>query len=208
MAAMTTATLSCFHVAPRGVPRGISIGASAAVRSSPKPVGGRPGCVSLAKRVGGWGASTLLERRADSLVAHGRKGMLGQTLEGEEGMSKKKAKKKADKADARQGSDSMAGSLEPAFAGGASKAKGGNWLSVGNVKDDFKEKPIKALVLANGNFCLVKWEDQVFCTSCNSTAYQYPLIDGELFFGPAGPAIRTPLDGTEYDLTTGGKAVR
>ena len=44
----------------------------------------------------------------------------------------------------------------------------------------------------------------MFCTACNSTAFSYPLIDGELFFGPAGPAIRVPLDGTEYDLTTGG----
>ena len=43
----------------------------------------------------------------------------------------------------------------------------------------------------------------MFCTACNSTAYQYPLIDGELFFGPLGPAVRVPLDGTEYDLTTG-----
>lgn len=28
-------------------------------------------------------------------------------------------------------------------------------------------------------------------------------MEGELFFGPLGPAIRVPLDGTEYDLTTG-----
>lgn len=51
----------------------------------------------------------------------------------------------------------------------------------------------------------MKWEENIFCTACNSTAFSYPLIDGELFFGPAGPAIRVPLDGTEYDLTTGGK---
>ena len=74
---------------------------------------------------------------------------------------------------------------------------------MGDANADFDAKPIKALVLANGNFCLVKWEDQIFCVDCNSTAYQYPLIDAELFYGPAGPAIRSPLDGTEYDLTTG-----
>jgi len=81
---------------------------------------------------------------------------------------------------------------------------GGNekWIKVGNV-DELEEKPIKALLLANGNFCMVKYGTMVFITACNSTAYQYPLIDGELFEGPYGAAIRSPLDGTSYDLATG-----
>jgi hypothetical protein len=33
------------------------------------------------------------------------------------------------------------------LVGGAAK---GGWLTVGNAKEDFAEKPIKALVLANG----------------------------------------------------------
>ena len=76
------------------------------------------------------------------------------------------------------------------------------WIKVGNVSE-LEEKPIKALLLANGNFCMVKYGSMVFITACNSTAYQYPLIDGELFEGPSGAAIRVPLDGTEYDLATG-----
>ena len=60
---------------------------------------------------------------------------------------------------------------------------------------ELEEKPIKALVLANGNFCMVKYGSMVFITACNSTAYQYPLIDGDLFEGPSGAAIRVPLDG-------------
>lgn len=110
-------------------------------------------------RVKGWGSDAAASdtvqgesrghRRGELLVSRGRKGMLGQTLDGEEGG--KKAKK--DKAAKKKGSDSLAGSLEPGFAG--SKSTGGSggkgsWLSVGNVKEDFNEKPIKALVLANG----------------------------------------------------------
>lgn len=79
---------------------------------------------------------------------------------------------------------------------------GEKWLRVGNVRE-LEEKPIKALILANGNFCMVKYGGMVFITACNSTAYQYPLVDGELFEGAKGAAIRSPLDGTEYDLATG-----
>ena len=137
-------------------------------------------------------------RRGERLVANGRKGMLGQTLDGEEGGGKKRREaKKAEKFAQQQ---SMAASVDPA----AAKRKDG-WLAVGNVNTDFKEKNIKLLELANGQFLAVRWEEtgQVFVVPCASTAYQYPMIDGELFFGPMGPAIRVPLDGTEYDLTTG-----
>lgn len=102
-------------------------------------------------------ASVALRGRAALLVAHGRKGMLGKTIDGDDGKSKKDKKKK-DKAE--KGSDSLAGSMEPGFAGKSSGGSGGegggggsakgNWLTVGNVKEDFTEKPIKALVLANG----------------------------------------------------------
>ena len=87
-------------------------------------------------------------------------------------------------------------------AASTSGADGERWIKVGNVSE-LEEKPIKALVLANGNFCMVKYGSMVFITACNSTAYQYPLIDGDLFEGPSGAAIRVPLDGTEYDLATG-----
>ncbi len=145
--------------------------------------------------------------RGDALVVAARKGLLADTLDGEDGAKKKKKdKKKANnQPGGGAGSDSMAGSLEPAFASNKRPASSDkNWIpNLANVDADFGEKPTKALVLANGNFVLAKWDDQVFCCDCNSTAYQFPLVDGELFYGPSGPAIRVPLDGTEYDLTTG-----
>ena len=66
-----------------------------------------------------------------------------------------------------------------------------------------REKNIKAVELANGNFCVVRVGDLIYVCDCNSTAYKYPLIDGELFDGPGGASIRSPIDGTSYDLTTG-----
>ena len=168
-----------------------------------RAVAARPGRAS-----GPQVAPRLTPRRGADVVPRARKGMLADTLDGDG--KKKKKDKKAKKAaktagSGTGGSDSIAGSLEPAFAGSkpSTRPSGKNWIEVGNVTADFKTKPIKPLVLANGNFILVKWEDLVFCADCNSTAYQYPLIDGELFFGAGGPAIRSPLDGTEYDLTTG-----
>jgi nitrite reductase/ring-hydroxylating ferredoxin subunit len=157
------------------------------------------------------GVDAAIQRRGDGIVARARKGTLADTLDGDGGKKKKKDKKAVGGGATSGGSDSMAGSLEPQFAGRgssstASKANAArekNWIEVGNVNIDFKEKPIKPLVLANGNFILVQWEDLIFCADCNSTAYQFPLVDGEIFFGVNGPAIRVPLDGTEYDLTTG-----
>jgi nitrite reductase/ring-hydroxylating ferredoxin subunit len=164
-----------------------------------RAVAARPGRAS-----GPQVAPRLTPRRGADVVPRARKGMLADTLDGD-GKKKKKDKKASKTAGPGGGSDSIAGSLEPAFAGQSkpSKPAGKNWIEVGNVSADFQTKPIKPLVLANGNFILVKWEDLVFCADCNSTAYQYPLIDGEIFFGAGGPAIRVPLDGTEYDLTTG-----
>ena len=173
-----------------------------------RAVAARPGRASgpqVAPRLGDADASRAPARRGAGVVPRARKGMLADTLDGDGKKKKKKDKKASKTAGPGGGSDSIAGSLEPAFAGqsASSKPTGKNWIEVGNVSADFQTKPIKPLVLANGNFVLVKWEDLVFCADCNSTAYQYPLIDGELFFGAGGPAIRVPLDGTEYDLTTG-----
>jgi nitrite reductase/ring-hydroxylating ferredoxin subunit len=172
-----------------------------------RAVAARPGRASgpqVAPRLGDADASRAPARRGAGVVPRARKGMLADTLDGD-GKKKKKDKKASKTAGSGGGSDSITGSLEPAFAGQSksSKPAGKNWIEVGNVSADFQTKPIKPLVLANGNFILVKWEDLVFCADCNSTAYQYPLIDGEIFFGAGGPAIRVPLDGTEYDLTTG-----
>ena len=161
---------------------------------------------------------TANARRGERLVANGRKGMLAETLDGEEGKKSKKDKKAGKFAQTQ----SMAASMDPK----AAKRKDG-YIAVGNVNTDFTEKNIKLLELANGQFLAVRWEDtgDVYVIPCASTAFSYPLIDGEsiliftrairltdvvffiitgeLFFGPMGPAIRVPLDGTEYDLTTG-----
>jgi len=141
---------------------------------------------------------TTNARRGERLVANGRKGMLAETLDGEEGGAKKSKKDK--KAGKFAQTQSMAASMDPK----AAKRKDG-YIAVGNVNTDFTEKNIKLLELANGQFLAVRWEDtgDVYVIPCASTAFSYPLIDGELFFGPMGPAIRVPLDGTEYDLTTG-----
>ena len=81
-------------------------------------------------------------RRGERLVANGRKGMLAETLDGEEGGAKKsKNDKKAGKFAQTQ---SMAASVDPK----AAKRKDG-YIAVGNVNTDFTEKNIKLLELAN-----------------------------------------------------------
>ena len=50
----------------------------------------------------------------------------------------------------------------------------------------WENKNIKAVTLANGNFCVVRVGELIYVCDCNSTAYKYPLIDGELFDGPGG----------------------
>ncbi len=68
-------------------------------------------------------------------------------------------------------------------------------------------KPKQPLILANGTALMLWWLDgQVYCTAANGTAFQYPLVDGELVPGAGlagGPAVRSPLDGTLYDLASG-----
>ena len=76
------------------------------------------------------------------------------------------------------------------------------WIKVGNVSE-LEEKPIKALLLANGNFCMVKYGSMVFITACNSTAYQYPLIDGELLPRPLRATLPAPSATTACGQSTG-----
>ena len=115
---------------------------------------------------------TANARRGERLVANGRKGMLAETLDGEEGKKSKKDKKAGKFAQTQ----SMAASMDPK----AAKRKDG-YIAVGNVNTDFTEKNIKLLELANGQFLAVRWEEtgQVFVIPCASTAFSYPLIDGE-----------------------------
>jgi len=94
------------------------------------------------------------------------------TLDGEEGKKSKKDKKAGKFAQTQ----SMAASMDPK----AAKRKDG-YIAVGNVNTDFQEKNIKLLELANGQFLAVRWEDtgDVYVIPCASTAFSYPLIDGE-----------------------------
>jgi hypothetical protein len=61
------------------------------------------------------------------VMAHGRKGVLGQTLDPEFDESKSSKERKKDKAEKaeKKGSDSLAGSMEPGMAGMKSKSGGG-----------------------------------------------------------------------------------
>jgi nitrite reductase/ring-hydroxylating ferredoxin subunit len=44
---------------------------------------------------------------------------------------------------------------------------------------------------------------ELFCSDANSTAFQFPLVDGKISSRAGGPAVEVPLDGTVYDLGTG-----
>ena len=147
---------------------------------------------------GGLGAARGDGRRQRAVDARaGKRRGIGDILDDEfsESDGKKKEKK-------RGGVSRDGGAQFERKPMGTTSSAQDKWIKVGNVSE-LEEKPIKALLLANGNFCMVKYGSMVFITACNSTAYQYPLIDGELFEGPSGAAIRVPLDGTEYDLATG-----
>jgi len=125
----------------------------------------------------------------DARAYAGKRRGIGQILDEEFNENADKEKKEKKSAAAAKESAVKASKSEP-------------WIKVGNIAD-VADKPIKALILANGNFCMVRAGSMIFITACNSTAYQYPLIDGEIFEGSLGAAIRTPLDGTSYDLATG-----
>ena len=68
----------------------------------------------------------------------------------------------------------------------------------------FVTKPIKPLILKTGTaVMLYKVGDTIYCSDANSTAYSYPLADGNILGLKSGPAIEVKLDGTVYDLATG-----
>ena len=54
---------------------------------------------------------------------------------------------------------------------------------------------------------LWKLDGELFCSSVNSTAFQYPLLDADIVepvpAGAKGPVVRSKLDGTTYQLRDG-----
>jgi nitrite reductase/ring-hydroxylating ferredoxin subunit len=80
----------------------------------------------------------------------------------------------------------------------------GFWNSLKVNKAQLAEKPRFPIILANGKSVML-WlvGDKVFCTAANGTALEYPLVDAELFTVDGRPAVRSKLDGSEYDLETG-----
>ena len=138
-------------------------------------------------------------RREVDASARGRRGkgisdIIGEEIEGAEKKREKETKKK--KTPASEGRK-MAEEFNR-----RKKVPRSGFLKILNLSE-LGEKNIKAVELANGNFCVVRVGDLIYVCDCNSTAYKYPLIDGELFDGPGGASIRSPFDGTSYDLTTG-----
>lgn len=81
----------------------------------------------------------------------------------------------------------------------------GFWSSLKVTKKDLEAKPRLPLILANGKSVLL-WlvGDRIFCTAATGTALEFPLVDAVMFLSPQGKhSIRSPLDGTEYDLESG-----
>eukprot|EP00240_Pyramimonas_obovata_P014103 CAMPEP_0118933428 /NCGR_PEP_ID=MMETSP1169-20130426/11984_1 /TAXON_ID=36882 /ORGANISM="Pyramimonas obovata, Strain CCMP722" /LENGTH=211 /DNA_ID=CAMNT_0006876185 /DNA_START=101 /DNA_END=736 /DNA_ORIENTATION=+ len=78
------------------------------------------------------------------------------------------------------------------------------WENAGNIAD-FEANPNKPFIspYTGEAFMLFKFEEKVYCTEANSTAFKYPLVDAEIFAGEDGPVIKVPLDGTSYNLSTG-----
>ena len=90
---------------------------------------------------------------------------------------------------------------------GAAASTGAYWTDVKCTLSEMKalDKPQKPIILANGTAIMI-WlaAGKVFCTAANGTAFEYPLIDAELFDSADGkPAVRSKLDGSSYDLATG-----
>ena len=134
--------------------------------------------------------------RTEAMARGKRKGIadiIGEEIDGQE----KKKKEPQQKMKIRSEGKKMADEFN-------NKGKIPNgFLKILNLQDFDENKNIKAVTLANGNFCVVRVGELIYVCDCNSTAYKYPLIDGELFNGPGGASIRSPFDGTSYDLTTG-----
>jgi nitrite reductase/ring-hydroxylating ferredoxin subunit len=136
-----------------------------------------------------------MRRNHPEAMARGkRKGISDIISEEIEGQEKKQKEPKATKASAegkKMAEEFNKGKIPRGF------------LKILNLSEFDEKKNIKAVTLANGNFCVVRVGELIYVCDCNSTAYKYPLIDGELFNGPGGASIRSPFDGTSYDLTTG-----
>ena len=81
----------------------------------------------------------------------------------------------------------------------------GFWNSLKVTAAELEAKPRMPIILANGTSVML-WRvgGSVFCTSATGTALAFPLVDAVLFLTPEGRhGVRSPLDGTEYDLETG-----
>lgn len=62
----------------------------------------------------------------------------------------------------------------------------------------------KPIELATGRtLMLYKFENMVFISDANSTAYQFPMTDAKVYREGSSIATEVPLDGTVYDLATG-----
>ena len=65
-------------------------------------------------------------------------------------------------------------------------------------------KNTKPIELATGRtLMLYKFENMVFISDANSTAYQFPMTDARVYREGSSIAAEVPLDGTVYDLATG-----
>ncbi|WIA30630.1 hypothetical protein OEZ86_000708 [Tetradesmus obliquus] len=101
-------------------------------------------------------------------------------------------------------SDSKAASK--AAADGAPPGFPNDWIDLKLKASDVPfGKNTKTVELAAGKvLMLYKFENMVFVSDANSTAYQYPMVDAKVFRDSSGAiAAEVPLDGTIYDLATG-----
>jgi nitrite reductase/ring-hydroxylating ferredoxin subunit len=94
-------------------------------------------------------------------------------------------------------------------AGGAAAAamvSGSGWATVGKVSELFTlEKPAKPIITQSGvKLCVYKFGGKVYASDLESTAYRFPLFDGKLSqLADGRVVVEVPLDGTQYDLSTG-----
>lgn len=74
-------------------------------------------------------------------------------------------------------------------------------LKVNDIPIGKNTKPVE---LATGRtLMLYKFENMVFISDANSTAYQFPMTDAKVYREGSSIAAEVPLDGTVYDLATG-----
>eukprot|EP00879_Flechtneria_rotunda_P002047 GHRR01002226.1.p1 GENE.GHRR01002226.1~~GHRR01002226.1.p1 ORF type:complete len:225 (+),score=52.89 GHRR01002226.1:244-918(+) len=74
-------------------------------------------------------------------------------------------------------------------------------LKAGDIPLGKATKPVE---LATGRvLMLYKFDNKVYISDANSTAYQYPMTDARVFKEGNSVVAEVPLDGTVYDLATG-----